>query len=429
MNDLPEVLPLAEPTPAPRGRAAGARREVLEVVPLPEVPLTVQEVPPELPPAVRPYRGFFGWAAYCWSGLCSAVEWLFGAASLMVGLSVLAALPLLQFLSLGYLLEAGGRVARTRRLRDGFIGVRPAARVGGIFLGVGLTWLALGLVAAYAHAAELIAPGSPAARRWRAGLVALTVVLAVHVVAAVARGGKFRYFLWPLNAFWLARRLWRGGYYAEASNAVWTFCSELRLPYYFWLGVRGFAGGLLWLIVPVSLLAAGHRAPPLGFLGALLLGVVLLYLPFLQVRFAAENRFRVFFEVGAIRSAFRRAPWAFAFAFVVTLASALPLYLLKIEMVPREAPGHPSLLFIVVSLFFIAFIFPARLLTGWAYARALQRARPRHWVLRWLGWVWMPPAAAFYVLIIFFTQYTSWDGVLSLYEQHAFLLPVPFVGL
>src|SRR5262245_23406215 len=54
----------------------------------------------------------------------SVLEWLFGAAVLMVGLAVLAALPVLQFLSLGYLLEAGARVARSGRLRDGFIGVR-----------------------------------------------------------------------------------------------------------------------------------------------------------------------------------------------------------------------------------------------------------------------------------------------------------------
>ena len=39
-----------------------------------------------------------------WIG--SAIEWLFGVVSLLVGLAVLASLPILQFLSLGYLLEA-----------------------------------------------------------------------------------------------------------------------------------------------------------------------------------------------------------------------------------------------------------------------------------------------------------------------------------
>ena len=41
----------------------------------------------------------------------------------------------------------------------------------------------------------------------------------------------------------------------------------------------------------------------------------------------------------------------------------------------------------------------------------------------------MLPVVAFYVLIVYFTQYVSWYGGLSLYEQHAFLLPVPFLGM
>jgi hypothetical protein len=32
-------------------------------------------------------------------------------------------------------------------------------------------------------------------------------------------------------------------------------------------------------------------------------------------------------------------------------------------------------------------------------------------------------------VIVYFTQFTSWHGVASLYEQHAFLLPVPFLDL
>ena len=67
----------------------------------------------------------------------SAIEWLFGLASLVLGLSILAALPVAQFLSLGYFLESAARVARSGRLRDGLIGVRRAARVGGVALGIG----------------------------------------------------------------------------------------------------------------------------------------------------------------------------------------------------------------------------------------------------------------------------------------------------
>ncbi len=42
-------------------------------------------------------------------GLASGAEWLFGLISLMLGLSMLAALPLVQFLSLGYFLESSAR--------------------------------------------------------------------------------------------------------------------------------------------------------------------------------------------------------------------------------------------------------------------------------------------------------------------------------
>ena len=62
------------------------------------------------------------------------------------------------------------------------------------------------------------------------------------------------------------------------------------------------------------------------------------------------------------------------------LALALPLYLLKIETVPAEAAWLPGLVF-------IAFIFPSRLLAGWAMARAKRRQTPRHWTFRWIAWL------------------------------------------
>ncbi|HMC12220.1 MAG TPA: hypothetical protein VKH44_13055, partial [Pirellulaceae bacterium] len=63
-----------------------------------------------------------------WYGLCYALEWLFGLVSLLACLAVLAAIPIVNLLSLGYLLEASGRVARSGRLRDGFIDIGKFAR-------------------------------------------------------------------------------------------------------------------------------------------------------------------------------------------------------------------------------------------------------------------------------------------------------------
>src|SRR5206468_3828051 len=144
-------------------------------------------------------------------------------------------------------------------------------------------------------------------------------------------------------------------------------------------------------------------------------------LPFLQMRFAAEGRLAALFEYRAVRERFRRAPWAFACALLLTLASAVPLYLLKIEMIPRETVWLPSLVF-------LGFIFPTRVLTGWAYARAARQEQPRHWVFRAMGRLVMLPTVAFYALFVFLSQYTAWNGIGSLYEQHAFLVPVPFLG-
>jgi len=358
-----------------------------------------------------------------WNGVHSLIEFVFGVAALIGGLAILGTIPILQFLSLGYLLEVGGRISRTGRLRDGFIGIRKAARVGSIVLGTWLLLLPLRWVSSLATAAQLIDPEGPAARGWESALLILTVLLGLHIVIACSRGGKLAHFFWPFsNPVWLYRRLRRGGYYTEARDAVWTFVMALRPPYYFCLGVRCFVGTMAWLVLPVSLIALGRKAPLVGFVGALLLGFVVMHLPFLQMRFAAENRFRALFEVKAVRQRFLRAPWAFWFALFITLTFAVPLYLLKIEMIPREAAWLPSIVFIV-------FMFPTRLLQGWAYARSSRRDKPRHWFFRWTGRLLMVPTAFLYVLIVFFTQYTAWEGIYSLYQQHAFLLPVPFLNM
>jgi hypothetical protein len=434
VEDLPDALPAAEQIP--------------DVLPLAEV----LPAPPRsrLRGALRP----FGW-------IYVAFEWAVGVPCLLFGLAFLAAIPVLQFLSLGYLLEVSGRIARTARWRDnvprgrgllGFglylgqlavrfagclIGARKAARVGFVVAGVWLLLLPLRLVSGAALSAQIIDPGGPVARTWKIGLTVLTVATAGFIVLglyAMLLVGRALSSWWHGEPFVLFGRLRHGGFYTEARDGVWDFVASLHLPYYFWLGLRGFAGTLLWLVLPISLIALGRvigqhgsQAAGPGFLvglaGAVQLMFVLVQLPFLQARFAAENRFRALFEWHVVLRQFRRAPWAFGLAVVVTLLFALPLYLLKIEVVPREAAWLPGLVFIV-------FILPARMVSGWAYARSLRRGdRPRPWFVVATAPLWSLPVAAVYVLAVFLTQYTSWNGIWSLYEQHAFLLPVPFVGM
>src|SRR5262249_19621321 len=88
--------------------------------------------------------------------LAAVAEWFFGAASLVIGLSVLATIPLVQLASLGYLLEVSGRVARTGRLRAGFVGIHKAARLGRIALGVTLLMIPLWIASTLYDSARLI---------------------------------------------------------------------------------------------------------------------------------------------------------------------------------------------------------------------------------------------------------------------------------
>jgi hypothetical protein len=468
--DAPLIFPdddLAEPFPPPvfEATAKGAPEEPIRAyIDAKDQPLAAH-VEPTIPwPKSLPMQ--------VWYGLCWSLEWLFGLASVIGTLAVLAAIPIVNFVTLGYLLEASGRVARSGRLRDGFIDMPKFARIGSLVAG---TWLWLWLprlMSSLATDAWLIDPGSAAARGWRIAQIVITVLVIGHILLAWYSGGRLRHFFWPLLApFQLGAKvvfggiigpilrpaitalspqlaedlsvarplstwfppaiLWaglrRGHVYAEARDAVFDFVVSLRLPHYFWLGLRGFAGAIAWLIVPSVMMMAGTSGGGpgtvlIGYLGTLGLAIVLLYLPFLQTHFAAENRLAAMFEVGTIRQQFRRAPLAWWLALTVTLAFALPLYLLKIEPPPRE-------LWWTLTLFFIVFIYPAKLLTGWAVGRARKHDQPRFFLSRWMARILAIPVILFYLLILFFTQYTSFLGPASLLEQHAFLLPVPFVGM
>ncbi len=354
-----------------------------------------------------------------WDFIASVTEWLFGLAALIMGLAILSAVPVGQFLTLGYLLESAGRIARSGRLRDGFIGIRRVARIGGIALGCGICWLPVWALSIAASSARIIDTSGRIAGQWEFALTLVGVLFALHISAALLRGGKLRYFFWPFNAVWIVRRIWNGNFYREARDGLWDTVVAMRLPYFFWLGVRGFVGGFLWLAFPLLLLGQGHKVAGVGVLGAILLTIVVLYVPFLQTRFARDNRLRAFREVGSVRADFRKAPILFAIAFFFHLLFAVPLYLMKIEAIPKD-------LVFLESLVFLAFMFPARLMLGFAYSRAAKRERPRHWTFRWSARFFMLAVSAFYVLIVFGSQHLAWRGIPSLYEQHAFLLPVPF---
>ena len=225
----------------------------------------------------------------------------------------------------------------------------------------------------------------------------------------------------------LAVAIANGRWWSESRDACYQLLVGLRLPYLFWLGLRAFVGTLVWLLPPVFLLVVAmeanqEEAPLLGIVGAMLMVYVMLLLPHLQVNFALRQRFRALFAVRAVRAGFRRAPLAYSVAILGTLLLATPLYVLKIEMSPRG-------LVIVASLFFVTFGIPARLLVGWSVARAERAPHDRHALIRWSSRLVLIPLATVYVLFVLLTQYSSWYGTWSLLEQHAVLLPVPFLEI
>ena len=84
-----------------------------------------------------------------------AAYWLFelafGVVSLVAMLALLAAIPIVNVLALGYMLEAQGRVARTGKLRYAMPLLPLAPKLGGIALG---TWIWYWLVRFVADAAD-----------------------------------------------------------------------------------------------------------------------------------------------------------------------------------------------------------------------------------------------------------------------------------
>lgn len=366
------------------------------------------------------------WLKRCFAGLVSALDWIFGLLAIAGGLALLSVIPVLNFLSLGYLLEVSGRVARTGKLRSGFVGIRKASRIGSALIGIWAMLLPLRYVWGMWRDAELIDSGGATATGWRIGLIVFSVLVFFHVIWACIRGGRPWHFLWPAPL-----RLWRwlgqSGKLGAAWGSWWSYVKGLNLPYYFWLGARGFLAAVIWLIVPVGLLIlAADRSPGAGaalsLLGVLLLTPVVMWLPFLQAHFAKVGRFGAMFELRVIRRLFNRAPIAFWLAFFITLLFAVPLYLLKIELAPRDVAWLPSLLFVV-------FMFPARLLAGWAMSRAVKHEALRGRFFRWTSRLAFLPVALAYVLIVYLTQYLAQNGSMSLLEQHAFLVPAPMMGM
>ncbi len=106
-------------------------------------------------------------------------------------------------------------------------------------------------------------------------------------------------------------------------------------------------------------------------------------------------------------------------AFFILFAFSIPLYLLRIEPIPRELNW-------ILTFFFVFFLFPAHLVVGWAWGRSRRNEERVHWFWRYVAWVPQLAVIVSYVGILYLAKFTSWEGGYVFLLQHTVLPPVPF---
>jgi hypothetical protein len=363
----------------------------------------------------------------CFRGTIRA---LWQSLSLVVILSVVATIPILQFASLGYMLECAARVSRGWPLRRCFPGSRTAGRLSIVSVCVFVSWLPVWFITDLAYTGEIIEVGSTVAGRLRLVARIVSAVWVLWILWAIYRGGKIRHFLWPAPVLAL-KSIFRRNTWLLAENRLWEFVSSMQLLRLMWLGVAASIGAVVWLVLPGSFIVIGLSivespgAAFVGLIGALGMAWVLSLLPFLQGQMARELRFTSVFDVKSVRGKFRKAPWTCCIATWATFLLAIPLYLLRIEPPPPQ-------LWWILSLFFVLLMFPAKLCVGWSMGRSERRhpgaelKRDAFWVWRYLAWLLQMGVVFVYLGVLYLAKFALWEGAASIYLQHAFLPPVPF---
>ncbi|MEM6365080.1 MAG: DUF4013 domain-containing protein [Planctomycetota bacterium] len=391
----------------------------------------------QLPPR-RPSH----FALVAWRVATKTIWTVFCFVSLVGLLAVITAIPFLQIASLGYLLTVAGRLARGGTVRDCLPELPIAGRLGLALVALALLRLPIQLLVHWAAVANIVSPNSTQTQILQTSAVLAGLLGGVALSWAWLRGGRLVHYLWPQPKRFF-RQYWRLETWQQGADHLWQLVAQLSLPSWFWLGLRGMAGTLIWLIPAMLIMgvtreADGDGAGVLFAILLLALGAVLLYLPMLQVHFATEDSFRAIFQWRNVRRHFSVAPWSWSLSMLIGLVlMPIPLYLLKIEATPQEITWLPCLVF-------VSFMLPARIAEGLAMRRCrrLTTMEPqtppsqsrwrRIWVSgsRWFNrLILMPAIVAIYLGVLTASQYTSWDGIETWLHQHALLVPVPFVGV
>jgi hypothetical protein len=320
------------------------------------------------------------------------------------------------------LLESAGRVTANGRFSAGLIGVRKADKIGHVTIGIIICGLPIWGMQNFASASAIIEPDGVTANLWRYAVRILTLLAIFHLFASIMRYSHCIGYLNPWNSVWIIRNMRTQSLLYNLVNHSSQYIQSLQLLSYFWLGLRGYIGALVWLTIPIFMLSRGHLNPAIALLGGVLMVIVILPMPYLQAKFAYDRNYQSLWDRRTIRHSFQRAPIVMTLAFVIYVLLTIPLYLLKIEAIPR------GLLF-VEGVLFIFMIWPARILSGWALHRGIHSPFPRSWIICWICRLLMVTTATAYTIILWASQHISWSGMSSLFQQHAFLLPGPTASL
>ena len=356
------------------------------------------------------------------------IHMAFGTVCLVLMLAVLAAIPGLNLLTLGYMLDGQKRVALSGRLREGFPLMSLAPRLGCVAFFVLLFLLPIRILATQCNAALIVRHGTAvSSESLLMGLTILKTLTAGHLILAIACGGSASCFVRPIrNLRWLLRELRAGRYVSTVDKWAGEAMLILRPWYHFVLGLKSVVGAFLWLLMPTALLVAysapGRVSPGfavLSFLGGLCMIFVAAWLPALQVHQAVEGKFRAIFQLRAARHVIRNAPISWLITSVVLYAMTLPLYLAKIRLLPSDA-------FLVLTPIFVLATYPSRILIAWACHRGINREKPAWFWFRWGARLAAVPLLAAYVLFLFLTPTVSELGKAAPLENHAFMSPVPY---
>jgi hypothetical protein len=350
----------------------------------------------------------------------------FGVLCIVLTLAVLAAIPALNILALGYLIEPQRRVAVSGRLRDGFPLMILAPRLGIMLLCVLLFQLPLRFQATrVSDAMVLLGPDHARTQAFATALTVMQWFIGTHLVFAILNGSTLSCYLRPIrNLRRGLKLLLTSAGRSELSVGIDLVISILQPLRHFLAGLRAYFGAVIWLIIPASLLVAyspPDRVKPvfglLAAIGVVLMILVVAWLPFLQVQQIVAGRFKAILAVREIRRRIRTAPFAWMFSTILFCVMTLPLYLGKVRLPPADA-------LLILTPVFVVLIYPARLAVAWAWHRG-SRPTPARRLYHVVARLLMIPILAVYAIFLLLTPTISELGRAAPFENPAFLGPLP----